>query len=312
MNSNEIVLSSNNQHTLGAKVSCSGVGLHTGENVNITLHPAQVNSGIIFTRVINNKKISIKALTKNVVETNLCTSLGNKDGVIVSTVEHLMSALLGCGVDNAIIEVEGPEVPIMDGSAYPFVTLIECVGVVPQNADRHLIRILKPISVKNLNASISLIPNNSDDLEINFVIKYENTFINIQNFNFSFLNHDFRLLISNSRTYGFESEVASLQKAGFAKGGSLDNAVVISSNGVLNKDGLRHNDEFVRHKILDLLGDLYLSGFRIAGSVYAECSGHSMTNKLLNTMISQSDSWSKELMVKNIPNWDYQKIAASA
>ncbi len=312
MNSNEIVLSSHRQHTLGAKVSCNGVGLHSGVNVNITLHPAKPDSGIVFTRIINNKKTSIKAHTKNVVETNLCTSLGDKNGVIVSTVEHLMSALLGCGVDNAIIEVEGPEIPIMDGSAYPFVTLIQCVGVIPQNVERHLIRIIKPISVKNMNSSISIIPNNSDDLEINFVIKYENSFINTQNLNFSFLNDDFRLLISNSRTYGFESEVESLQKAGFAKGGSLDNAVVISSNGVLNKDGLRHKDEFVRHKILDLLGDLYLSGHRIAGSVYAECSGHSMTNKLLNTMISKSDSWSKELMTKNIPNWDYQKIAASA
>ena len=143
MNSNEIVLSSYRQHTLGAKVSCSGIGLHSGANVNITLHPAKPDSGIVFTRIINNKKISIKALTKNVVETNLCTSLGDKDGVIVSTVEHLMSALLGCGVDNAIIEVEGPEIPIMDGSAYPFVTLIQCVGVIPQNVERHLIRIIK-------------------------------------------------------------------------------------------------------------------------------------------------------------------------
>jgi UDP-3-O-[3-hydroxymyristoyl] N-acetylglucosamine deacetylase len=312
VNINETVLSSHKQHTLGAKISCSGVGLHSGVNVSITLQPAEPDSGITFTRIVDDEKVSIKALTKHVVDTNLCTSLGNKDGMKVSTIEHLMSALSGCGVDNAIVEVDGPEIPIMDGSAYPFVTLIQCVGVVPQNLDRYLLRILKPISVKNLNSSISLIPNNSDDLDINFLIKYENAIINTQKFNYSFLNHDFRSLISNSRTYGFENEVESLQKAGFAKGGSLDNAVVISSKGVLNKDGLRHKDEFVRHKILDLLGDLYLSGHRIAGSVYAECTGHTMTNKLLNTMISQSDSWSKEPITKNIPDWQDQKIAASA
>ena len=308
------VLSNSNQHTIKRSISCRGVGLHSGVVVNLSFSPADPNTGILF---VYNKpgyeKEIIKGSYQNVVSTKLSTNLGKEGNVIISTVEHLMSAFHGCGVDNLVVEVDGPEIPIMDGSANAFASLIEYAGIEAQSQKRKVIKINKAIEIKDNDSFIRMEPSNSDDLVINFAIEYKDLLIKKQSYRYSLINDDFKDDICNARTYGFESDVNKLREAGFAKGGSLENAIVVSGNRVLNKGGLRYKDEFVRHKILDLLGDLYLSGYRISANVFAEKSGHSLNNQLVHEIFKQRSCWNfQEESFERPHNWQSNGLAALA
>jgi len=231
----------------------------------------------------------IKASWECVVGTRMCTTLGNDDGVIISTVEHLMAALSGCHVDNAIVEVDGSEVPVMDGSAQPFVFLIECAGVKELDESRSIIEVLKPVKIEAEGSLAELLPSNS--FSVGFQIEFDNSAISLQEICITLVNGTFKKEIARARTFGFAHEVEALRAAGLALGGSLDNAVVVDGDKVLNAGGLRYEDEFVRHKVLDAVGDLYLSGAPIRGHYRGVRAGHELTNKLLQTMFADSAAW---------------------
>lgn len=278
------------QKTLKTSIHCTGTGLHSGAKVSMTLNPAPAGTGIVFRRTDMPQAIAdIRALWSNVVDTRLCTALGNEDGVRVSTIEHLMAALYGGEIDNAIIEINGPEVPIMDGSAQPFVFLIECAGVVEQDQPRRAVQILRPVSIAEGKRSVTLAP--APDFSVEFEFDFENGALSSQDFFMAVDPATFRTEVSRARTFGFAEEVARLRAAGLARGGSLDNAVVIGEGRVLNKDGLRFQDEFVRHKVLDCVGDLYLAGAPILGSVQCIRSGHRHNNIVLRALFEQRDAW---------------------
>jgi UDP-3-O-[3-hydroxymyristoyl] N-acetylglucosamine deacetylase len=259
-------LSSTLQHTLKNAISCTGTGLHSGTKVTMTLCPAAPDTGIVFRRTdAAASGAEIDARWDNVVDTHLNTTIGNADGVKVGTIEHLMAALSGCAVDNAIVEINGPEIPIMDGSAAPFVFLIECAGTA----------VLKPGS----------------GFSVSVEIDFESALVARQKLQVNLVNGTFRSEIARARTFGFDHEVAQLQAMGLARGGSLDNAVVVSGDRVLNADGLRYDDEFVRHKVLDSIGDLYLAGGVIIGHFQGFRCGHSLNNALLRSLFAQADAW---------------------
>ena len=275
---------SKKQQTIQSKFSLNGVGLHSGKKVQITVEPAKVNNGIKFIRsdVINDNIIS--AIWSNVSSTNLCTTISNKKGVSVSTIEHLMSALSGMHVDNANIIINAPEVPIMDGSSFPFVQHLEKSGLKTQELDRKTILIRKEIIVSNNNSYAKITPNKQ--FSINFEIDFASHLINKQACQLQLINGNYKSDISSARTFGFEKDVDYLRANGLALGGSLDNAVVVGENHILNKEGLRYKDEFVRHKILDSIGDLYLAGYPIQGYFYGSKSGHYLNNQLLRELFS--------------------------
>ncbi len=278
------------QHTLKNSIHCSGVGLHTGRKLTMSLHAADVNSGIIFRRTdVLGSGREIAARYDSVGDTRLCTTLHNKDGVSVGTVEHLMSALAGCEIDNAVVELSGPEVPIMDGSAEPFVFLIECAGVVKQKAPRRAIQILRRIDIRHENSDVSLEPWNG--FSINLGIDFKHPLIGRQELALDLSSTSFKTEICRARTFGLLQEVETMRTAGFARGGSLDNAVVVSADGVMNEDGLRYADEFVRHKVLDCIGDLYLLGGPIQGRFSGRRSGHSINNLLLRALMTDHSAW---------------------
>jgi UDP-3-O-[3-hydroxymyristoyl] N-acetylglucosamine deacetylase len=278
------------QKTLKTSIHCTGTGLHSGTKVSMTLNPAPVDTGIVFRRTdIAGAGAEIPALWSNVVDTRLCTALGNDHGARVSTIEHLMAALYGSEIDNAVIEINGAEVPIMDGSAQPFVFLIECAGIAEQSKPRRAIEILRRVSVEDGKRSVSLTP--ADEFAIEFEFDFENGSLSPQDFFMSLDSARFRTEISRARTFGFAEEVARLREAGLVRGGSLDNAVVIGNGRVLNKDGLRFQDEFVRHKVLDCVGDLYLAGAPIVGGLHCVKSGHRHNNMLLRALFEQPDAW---------------------
>ncbi|MCW9033960.1 MAG: UDP-3-O-acyl-N-acetylglucosamine deacetylase [Rhodospirillales bacterium] len=279
------------QKTLKSSINCVGIALHSGAKVAMTLRPAEVNTGIVFKRVdIVGGGSLIPARWDHVVDTRLNTTLGNSNGVTISTVEHLMAALSGCDIDNALIEINGPEVPIMDGSAAPFVFLIECAGILSQKADRRAIRINKAISLSYDGKTVELTP--SQDFSLQFEIDFDDTVVANQKMSVGIANGVFKNDISRARTFGFMHEVEQLRAAGLAKGGSPDNAIVISGDKVLNEGGLRFDDEFVRHKILDAVGDLYLAGAPIMGHFKGICSGHAMNNELLRSLFADESAWS--------------------
>ena len=283
-------LASLRQHTLKSTIHCSGVGLHSGRKLTMSLYAAEADTGIVFRRTdVGDGCGEIAARFDNVGDTQLCTTLVNEDGVTIGTVEHLMAALAGCEIDNAVVEINGPEVPIMDGSAEPFVFLIECAGVVEQTAPRRAIEILRRVSVTNGDAEISLEP--SSGFSINLGIDFDHPSIGRQDIVLDMTSAAFKSQICRARTFGFLHEVESLRTAGFGRGGSLDNAVVISADGVMNEDGLRFADEFVRHKALDCIGDLYLLGAPIQGRVHGRRNGHSLNNLLLRTLIADRSAW---------------------
>ena len=281
-----------NQKTIKEKIDLKGVGLHNGVEVNLTVKPSQPNTGIIFKRVDINSNNIIHANFKNVVEPILCTKIRNENGVTVSTVEHLMAAFYGEGIDNALVEVDASEIPIMDGSAVDFVDAIRSVGVEEQNEPRKFIKVLKKVEVKDGQKFISIEPLNQD-LIIDFEIIFNNPLIRTRRKEFKFSNDDLTE-IYNSRTFCLYEEIDNIKRMGLAKGGSLDNAIVVQGSKILNEDGLRNRHEFVYHKILDCLGDIMLSGNRIFGHIKTSQGGHALTNKLLMKFFSNKANWSLE------------------
>jgi len=255
----------------------------------MTLRPAEANAGINFLRSDIGADGYVPASWKNVTETKLATTISNESGHHITTIEHLMAGLAGCGIDNALIEIDGPEVPAMDGSAQPFVTMIESSGVLFQNVPRKAIIIEKPIKVGTKNSFISLHP--ASMFGVSFEIEFNNTALAKQSLEMKLVNGTFKDEIASARTFGFAHEVNAMRKAGLARGGSLKNAVVIQGHNILNQGGLRYENEFVRHKILDCVGDLYLAGAPIIGQVHAVRSGHALNHELLCALFSKPDSW---------------------
>ena len=263
--------------------------MHSGKKVSLSLKPAGPNMGIIFRRSDLPGLPEIKANWKNVVDTRMCTTLGNSKGVTISTVEHLMAALSGCHVDNAIVEVSGSEVPVMDGSAEPFVFLIECAGVKQLDASRRVIEVLKPVKVESKGRVAELLPSNS--FSVGFQIEFDDRAIPRQELFITLVNGTFKKEIARARTFGFVNDVEALRASGLALGGSLENAVVVDGDKVLNDGGLRYEDEFVRLKVLDAVGDLYLSGAPIRGHYRGVRAGHYLTNELLKALFAEPASW---------------------
>jgi len=278
------------QRTLKTAICCSGVGLHSGIKVGMALLPAAPDTGVVFRRVdIAGGGVEIPATWDNVTDTRMCSVVG-KDGVSVGTIEHLMAALAGLCIDNVIIEINGQEVPAMDGSAAPFVFLIECAGVEEQDRPRLAVKILKTVSIEE-NGKIATLAPAQDGLSIDFAIDFPSAAISSQSAVVGITRAAFKAEVARARTFGFLDEVAQLKAAGLARGGSLENAVVISGDRVLNEDGLRFEDEFVRHKVLDAVGDLYLAGRPIIGHYTGIKAGHNMTNRLLRALFADRSAW---------------------
>lgn len=278
------------QKTINSKISCSSVALHSGKIAKITLLPAPINAGIIFRRIdLEAGKNEIKANFLNVKTTNLGTMIANEFEASVSTIEHLMAAIWGCGVDNLIIEIDNLEVPIMDGSSAPFVFLLECAGIHAQEEDRKIIEILEPVRFENGDKFIEVSPakNFALDLEIEF----NHSQIEQNRLSYCSKIHSFKHDISRARTFCFEKEIEQMRKIGLAKGGSLDNAIVIGDDKLLNDEGLRMPDEFIRHKALDFIGDILLAGHQIIGQFNARKIGHGINNQFLHHLFSQKQSW---------------------
>ena len=283
------------QRTLKQRINCSGIALHCGLNVTVTLSPGEVDSGIVFRRTdIAGGGVLIPARWDHVTDTRMCSTLGDQDGVTISTVEHLMAALAGMEIDNAVVEVNGPEIPIMDGSAAPFVLLIECAGVFDQDRPRRVIRVLKPISVDDGERYASLAPGNG--FTVGLDIDFNSRAVSRQRISVELGNGAFNRELARARTFGFLHEVEELRAAGLARGGSLDNAVVVNGDKVLNEGGLRYDDEFVRHKALDAIGDLYLAGAPLRGHFYGRCSGHGTNNALLRALFADAEAWNYDEM----------------
>jgi len=278
------------QRTLKNVIRATGVGLHTGEKVYLTLRPAPVDTGIVFRRVDLDPVVELSATPGGVGDTRLSTALQEGD-VTVSTVEHLMSALAGLGIDNIYVELTCPEVPIMDGSAAPFVFLIQSAGVVEQAAPKKFIRIIKPVIIEDGDKWAKFDP--FEGFKVSFSIDFDHPIFakSPQQATVDFSTTSFVKEVSRARTFGFMHEVEALREAGLARGGSHDNAIVMDSYSILNDDGLRYEDEFVKHKILDAIGDLYLLGHPLIGAFSAHKSGHSLNNRLLRAMVNQKDSW---------------------
>ena len=290
-----------NQKTLKKSITFNGVGLHTGNKVNLRICPSAPNSGIQFKRVDLKLNNIVIPNVYNVTDATLCTTISNESGVKVSTIEHLMAALYGLGVDNAIIEIDNQEVPILDGSAKSFVERILSTGLELSNQPIKIIKIEKRISIKEENKFIE-IENSKASLDIDFEIKYSNSFIGTQRNKINVFQNDLSE-IYNSRTFCLYEDIEKLRKMNLAKGGSLENAIVVKGNKVLNPKGLRNSKEFVNHKILDCMGDLFLSGYRLVGSIKCSQGGHSLTNKLLRQVFKDKDNFSIfELREKNLPH----------
>lgn len=290
------------QKTIGGFISIGGVGLHSGKKAKITLRPAPENSGYIFVNVNEVFPSEIVASFDKVLDTTLATTIG-EGNVYFRTVEHLISALRGMDVDNVIVEVEGDEVPIMDGSSAPFVYLIKKVGIVEQRRYRKFISVKNPVRFSDGEKYIEIVP--SSELRIDFTIDFPHPQIGTQSFSFIATPENFEKDIAKARTFGFLKEVEYLKNKGFALGGSLENAVVISENGILNKDGLRYKDEFVRHKILDLIGDIALLGYPVIGHIRAYKSGHALNNMLCKELfVNRHDFTVTEIH----ENYEYQQF----
>ena len=283
---------STNQKTINKPIKLSGIGLHNGIIADLVIKPADENFGINFCRVDINKNDLISANFKNVVEPILCTKISNKSGVTVSTVEHLMAAFFGEGIDNALVEIDSSEVPILDGSASEFVDAIRSVGLKEQKELRKFIKVLQKVEVKEGSKYISIEPLDND-LIVDFEIVYSNPLIRTRRKEFKLSDGDLTN-IYNSRTFCLYEDIDFIKSQGLAKGGSLENAIVVKGNEILNDDGLRNRHEFVYHKILDCLGDLMLSGYRIFGHVKTSQGGHALTNKLLLKLFSEKSNWSLE------------------
>jgi UDP-3-O-[3-hydroxymyristoyl] N-acetylglucosamine deacetylase len=275
--------SSFNQRTLKQPVSCHGVGLHSGAPVSLTLLPAPANHGVVFVRTDLPRGVDIPALAANVVDTELATTLG-RDDVRVGTVEHLLAALAGLGVDNARIELDGPEVPIMDGSAAPFAYLVKSAGVRVLSEPKSFLVIKKSVTVADGDKEATLSP--STRFRIDCTIDFNHPLISDQALSFEFSDRNFSREIARARTFGFLRDVEKLKAAGLARGGSLENAIVVDDFSILNPDGLRFPDEFVRHKLLDAIGDVSLFGLPVLGHLRAFKTGHALNQKLVQRVLA--------------------------
>ena len=284
------------QKTLSKSVSFSGIGLHSGQCSKVKLLPAKEDHGIVFKRVDLNKNNTIKANFANVSSARLCTTLENQNGIKVSTVEHLLAALYIVGVDNALVEINNEEVPIMDGSSKDFLEILEKTELVTQDKKRKYLKISSKIELVDGERKISIEPNSSS-LEVDFQLNYENKIIGKQK-NIIDFQKDNLLDVSSSRTFCLYEDIEKIKKIGLAKGGSLDNAVVVDNDKVLNKEGLRNKKEFVNHKILDLAGDFILSGYRVIGKVVCYQGGHELTNLFLRKIFSKKSDF-KIIELKN-------------
>ena len=290
-----------NQKTINKDLTFRGVGLHSGLVSTMTIKPAEPDSGIIFKRIDLKENNIIIPNIFNVSSAVFCTTISNETGASVSTIEHLMGALYGLGVDNALVEIDNQEVPILDGSAKIFVEKISKIGIKNSNAPIKIIKIEKKIEFNDGNKTISLEPSKIS-LDIDFELKYENDLIGTQR-NFVKVFESDLTNIYNSRTFCLFEDVEKLKEMGLAKGGTLDNAVVVKNNQVLNKNGLRNEKEFVNHKILDCMGDLYLAGYKIIGKLICSQGGHKLTNQLLRKVFQNNENFSIiEISEKHLPN----------
>ena len=278
------------QRTVKNAIHCRGVGLHSGAKTSLVLRPAPPDSGIVFQRTdAAGAGAAIAADWRNAVESSLCTTLTNGEGISIGTVEHLMAACAGAELDNVVVELDGPEVPIMDGSAAPFLVLIECAGLVEQDAARRAIKILKPVQIGDESRSAALIPDHG--FSMSFEIDFASKAVSRQDMSLVVDAESFKAELARARTFGFLQDLDRMRAAGLARGGSLDNAIVVSGDAILNEGGLRYADEFVRHKLLDALGDLYLIGHPIVGAFSAHKSGHALNNQLVRQVLAQRDAW---------------------
>ena len=273
------------QKTLKSAIHCRGVGLHSGVKVGMRLCPAAPDTGVVFRR----DGASIAAVWSNVVDSTLNTTLSNGEGTKIGTVEHLLAAFSGCEVDNVVVELDGPEVPIMDGSAEPFVFLIDCAGLVEQDVPRRAIKVLRPITVAEGSKSASLLPQ--DGFSMTVEIDFASRAISRQDIDVVLDAATFKNEIARARTFGFLHEVDRMRAAGLARGGSLENAVVVSGDTVLNEGGLRFGDEFVRHKVLDAIGDLALAGAPLLGAYRSVRGGHRLNHAVLSALMADPSAW---------------------
>ena len=302
-----------NQKTIKQKISLSGVGIHTGQKVNLNILPANENTGIIFKRSDIEYNNIVVPNFKNVSDTTLCTTISNEYGVKVSTIEHLMGAFYGLGVDNAIVELDAQEVPIVDGSAKIFVEEIKKVGFSFNETPIKIIKIENHIELEDGEKKISISKSNVTS-EIDFEIKYDNKVINNQRNKINIFEEDLSDIFS-SRTFCLYEDIEKLKKIGLGKGGSLQNAIVVKTNEIMNKEGLRNDLEFVNHKILDCMGDLYLSGYKIIGSLKCSQGGHKLTNQLLKKIFSNQNNYTLlEIKGKQLPHTftNYQNLKSIA
>ncbi len=278
------------QRTLKNVIRATGVGLHTGEKVYLTLRPAAPDTGIVFRRIDLEPPVDVHASYSNVTDTRLSSTIEN-DGVRVATVEHIMSAFAGLGIDNAWVDVSAPEVPIMDGSSGPFVFLIQSAGITEQPKAKRFIRIKKTVKVEDGDKWARFDPH--EGFKISFAINFDHPVFkkSLQYARVDFSTTSYMKEVSRARTFGFMKDIEALREAGLARGGSLDNAVVLDSYRILNEDGLRYEDEFVKHKVLDAVGDLYLLGKPLIGEFSAYKSGHALNNKLLRELMTQEEVW---------------------
>ena len=278
------------QRTLKNVIRATGVGLHTGEKVYMTLRPAAVNTGIVFRRTDLPEPVVIPARCEHVGDTRLSSTLV-RDGVRVGTVEHLMSAMAGLGIDNAYVDLSAPEVPIMDGSAGPFVFLLQSAGIEEQSAPKRFIRIKKPVKVEDGDKWAQFLP--FDGFKVGFSIEFQHPIFSrrASRAEIDFSTTSFVKEVSRARTFGFMRDIEMLREKNLALGGSMDNAIVLDDYRVLNEDGLRYEDEFVKHKILDAIGDLYLLGHSLIGAFFGHKSGHQLNNQLLRTLLTDKSAW---------------------
>jgi len=298
------------QTTFKQAVGCAGIGLHSGRHIRLTLHPSDINSGIVFVRSdAPPGQGIIPARWYQVMDTRLCTQIGNIHGFTVGTIEHLMAALNGAGIDNAVVELDGPEVPILDGSSAPWMSLIETAGVTEQVAQRRMIQVLKPVMVREEDKWAVLKPAASRRFSVR--IQFASPVIGEQFCALDLGPESFGHAVARARTFGFLEEVEHLRQLGLARGGSLANAVVIGGDQVLNPEGLRFSDEFVRHKTLDSVGDLYLAGAPILGTFHSYKPGHRLNHLLLRALLEQRDAWTFLEPEAEVESWS-RPLAASA
>ena len=290
-----------NQKTLAKNISFTGIGIHSGRKAKIKILPAKPNTGILFKRTDIKENNLIHANYINVADTRLCTTISNESGVSVSTIEHLMGAFYALGIDNALIEIDSEEVPILDGSAKEFVQLINSIGTVISDQPIKVIKINKNIKIYDEEKFISMEKSNVTS-EIEFEIKYQNKLIGVQKNKVNVFEDDLNHIL-NSRTFCLFEDIEKLKKLNLGKGGNLNNAIVVKDNKVLNENGLRNDLEFVNHKILDCMGDLFLSGYKIIGSLKCSQGGHNLTNKLLREIFSNKSNYSLiEIKGKQLPH----------